>query len=548
MDVINTRHATPLSRAARVALHLAASVAFVVTVTIRFMEVVGFPNDHFLYIAAAQQMLWTDLPSRDFVDPGTPLMYAASALAQRAAGSPLLGEALLISVMFAIAAALTMYGAFRMSGSLSIAVLATAIEIALFPRTYHYPKLVALAAGMLAIWWYLDGPSTRRAAVVAACVVMAFLFRHDLGIYVGAAGALGVAGACRGWREAALRTASYFGFVAVFLSPYLAFVAATTGLPAHIASGLAYSRAEADRTGLPLQIFDVDAIASADNARVWLFYVFHVLPVVALAMVFRRLAREGSEAARVDAARLLPLAALAMAANVALLRDPLQGRLPDVAVTACLLAAWLVPRVWRSSSGWRVPVRVVMLTVIGVSLGAVNMVGTPWEQLDRASLLTPPVQWRGYFDEHVAELTNPRHPSQLPTRTVRGLVEFLEYVDRCTAPGDRLFVVGEAPEIYVAARRPFGGGQQALRPGYFSTVEDQQRLVQRLRAQRVPIALVLADTDAQTSFPLVMEELARTFQPVTEIRAHEEQVVEVRMHRDIESQGVDAATGLPCFT
>src|SRR5919108_2409698 len=132
-------------------LQLAAVAAFIVTAAIRFLEISGFPNDHFLYIAAAQQMTFGDLPSRDFVDPGMPLMYAASAAAQLATGSPLLGEALLVSIMFGLAASMTMYGAYRVSGALSVAVIATALEVALFPRTYHYPKMVVFAAGMLAM-------------------------------------------------------------------------------------------------------------------------------------------------------------------------------------------------------------------------------------------------------------------------------------------------------------------------------------------------------------------------------------------------------------
>lgn len=328
-------------------LHLAAAAAFVVTALLRFASFVGLPNDHFLYLAPAQQMLLGELPSRDFVDPGTPLMYAASAVAQLVAGPPHFAEMLLVSIAFGLAAALTVYAAFRASGLLAIAVLVTAVEVALFPRTYHYPKLLMYAAAVLAMWRYVAAPSMSRAAALAGCVVVAFLFRHDHGVYLGAAGLAAVAGARPGWRDAAWRTAQYAAFVALFVSPYLLYVEATTGLGAHVASGLVYSRVEAERTRLLAPRFDLDRIMSHDNARVWLFYTFHLLPVVALAVVSRRMVRDESEAARADAAHILPLAILAMAVNVAWLRDPLQARLPDVAVPACVLASWLVPRAWR---------------------------------------------------------------------------------------------------------------------------------------------------------------------------------------------------------
>ena len=63
-------------------VHVAAGGVCIGTLLIRFLALTGFPNDHFLYLAPAQQMLAGELPSRDFVDPGTPLMYLVSFLAR----------------------------------------------------------------------------------------------------------------------------------------------------------------------------------------------------------------------------------------------------------------------------------------------------------------------------------------------------------------------------------------------------------------------------------------------------------------------------------
>jgi hypothetical protein len=533
-------------RQRRAGLHLTAATAFVLTSFVRFMEVVGFPNDHMLYIAAGQQMLFGELPSRDFVDPGTPLMYAASAAAQLATGSPLLGEAVLIAVAFGFAAGLTVYGAFRLSGSLTIAALATAIEVAMFPRTYHYPKLLVCAAGLLAIWRYLDQPSRSRAVTLAACVAAAFLLRHDLGVYLAAAGAIGIAGSRQGWSGAVRRTMAFLGLAILLLLPYGGFVAWTTGVRAHVEGGLMYSRAEADRTRLPLQTFDLELVATPENARVWLFYTFHALPVIALAIAFHRLRRDASEAARIEAARVLPLAVLGMAVNVALLRDPLQARLPDASVTACLLGAWVIGRTVLRAP-WRVPFGLLAAPILIVTLTAVDVVGTPREQLDRTGLLTSPPRWLRILRDHISELRSPIHPRQTPGRTERALIPFMRYLRRCTAPDDRLFVAGEAPGLYVASGRPFGGGQHLLRSAYFSTMADQERLVARLRQQRVPIALVLMGSDAERVFTRVVEELNKAFVPVTEIQAHEGQRVSVRVNRRINPPSTDLQTGFPCF-
>jgi hypothetical protein len=68
----------------------------------RFLGLVGFSNDQYVSLTGAQQMLLGDLPTRDFLDPGLPLMYAASAGAQLLFGRKLFAEAMLVSGAFRI--------------------------------------------------------------------------------------------------------------------------------------------------------------------------------------------------------------------------------------------------------------------------------------------------------------------------------------------------------------------------------------------------------------------------------------------------------------
>jgi hypothetical protein len=120
------------------------------------------------------------------------------------------------------------------------------------------------------------------------------------------------------------------------------------------------------------------------------------------------------------------------------------------------------------------------------------------------------------------------------------------HVDRCTTRDQRLFVAGDAPEIYVFAGRLFAGGQPALRSGFFSTVADQRRLVLKLRRQEVPLALILTEGDAGV-FALVMAELDSEFRPLAEIPVVGRGTVLVRVNRRVRPSRVDVATGLPCF-
>jgi hypothetical protein len=135
----------------------------------------------------------------------------------------------------------------------------------------------------------------------------------------------------------------------------------------------------------------------------------------------------------------------------------------------------------------------------------------------------------------------------MPSRIIQGLVPWLQYIQRCTAADERLLVAGDAPEIFIYARRGFAGGQYLMRSGFFSTPADERRMLDRLQGQQVPIALVLSPSEASL-FPFVLAEIERSFTPVQEVPIEEYGSVSVRVNRRMTPTGTDAMTGLPCFS
>jgi hypothetical protein len=94
--------------------------------------------------------------------------------------------------------------------------------------------------------------------------------------------------------------------------------------------------------------------------------------------------------------------------------------------------------------------------------------------------------------------------------------------------------------------RPFAGGQPALRGGFFGTDDDQRRLVARLRAQRVPLVVMLTEGDA-AAFPIVMADLDARYQPLREFEMRNHAAVRLLRSRTLAPTGVDAELGLPCY-
>jgi hypothetical protein len=86
------------------------------TVAYRYLSFTDFSNDHFVHLSVAQQITMGDLPVRDFVERGLPLMPLISAAGQALFGEGLRSELWVIATAYGIAAALTYVVALQMSG------------------------------------------------------------------------------------------------------------------------------------------------------------------------------------------------------------------------------------------------------------------------------------------------------------------------------------------------------------------------------------------------------------------------------------------------
>ena len=226
----------------------------------QFLSYSGFSNDHFVYVARAQQILLGAWPVRDFVDPGFPLMYLVSAAGLTAFGHNLIGEALIVFGAFAAAAALSYRLSRAVAGSAMVAAIVVALQALSYPRSYSYPKLFLHALAITLCWDYLARPTPARRLGLAGLAVVAFLFRPDHGLVIGLAALFVVV-----WAEVRpglARAKAALGFAAVttaFLLPWIMFVQSTVGLTAHARSAFGFTgtKVEMGRMGWPSFRIDV---------------------------------------------------------------------------------------------------------------------------------------------------------------------------------------------------------------------------------------------------------------------------------------------------
>ncbi len=216
----------------------------------RIMEQPALTNDFFMHVVGGRQMLLGDWPVRDFVDLGLPLMYATSALAEWLGGPTLLSEVTVALVFMSLGAVLVFVLATQASGSRVIGLLVTLPVVLVAPRLYAYPKLFCYTLAVWAMWRYLDKPATARVLVLGVVTAVAFLYRHDHGVYIGTAVAVMLV--VRHWPRGAVGwfriIGAYALVVVLFLSPYLLFVQIHGGLISYVQTGLEFSGAKVERS------------------------------------------------------------------------------------------------------------------------------------------------------------------------------------------------------------------------------------------------------------------------------------------------------------
>jgi hypothetical protein len=231
----------------KVRLAIGTVVLGLLTIACRYLSFTEFSNDHFVHLSVAQQITMGDLPVRDFVERGLPLMPLISAAGQVLLGEGLRSELWVVAIAFGIAATLTYVVSLQLSGSAIVAVLGALLPVAAYPVSYSYPKLFAPALGLATACWYCARPDSVRAVLLAAAVAVAFLLRHDLGVFLGMS-TIAMMVAYHGVSRATLVSVARVVAIAVLIvAPYLVWVEVFEGLGTYVREGMVFSEREAQR-------------------------------------------------------------------------------------------------------------------------------------------------------------------------------------------------------------------------------------------------------------------------------------------------------------
>ena len=245
---------------ARARVGLAVTAVFLFTLLLRWAAVGTLGGDDHWSLWTASTFLNGDRPFREFIDPGNPLHWGVSALAQVLVGYRAIGEVGLGLLLIASGLTLSFRMSWRAGGSFVIALgLAVMTAVLIAPtKLYSYSKIFIYPLGIWLAWRYIDLPGRVRACCLALGVAVAFGFRHDHGAYtaVGASAAVLAAHWKNGVTDVAVSLVRVGLATILILSPYFVLIQANEGLVSYFSERIRFAAQfdAGDRRSVPFVI------------------------------------------------------------------------------------------------------------------------------------------------------------------------------------------------------------------------------------------------------------------------------------------------------
>jgi hypothetical protein len=216
-------------------------VAVLTFITLALTASGQFYDANYYATSEATALLAGDHPYRDFFEVGIPLDAYLSAGTLWAAGNRLIGEFARQWLFLVAGAVLSFHLTVRRARSAAPAIAALPVMLLVLTATpiYHFSKLFFFPLAILLGSRYIERPGPLRGAALALTTALAFLVRHDYGVYLGGGSIVAFAiaraavPASRASRSMLRDAGAYAAVIIAVLAPWLVAVQANEGLVAY---------------------------------------------------------------------------------------------------------------------------------------------------------------------------------------------------------------------------------------------------------------------------------------------------------------------------
>jgi hypothetical protein len=292
-------------------------------------------------------------------------------------------------------------------------------------------------------------------------------------------------------------------------------------------------------------------VITEHNAIAFLYYLLILPPMVALLLLVGRPASDVRAPRTHPRLKIAVVAILALVMMAGLLRGNVGARVADVSESSAIIIAWLMG-LWlaRHSRGARIAAFIGAGALFVMTAASVQAI----EHVTALIAQTGIDKGRYGVASHAREVY--RSMTAVPPvaawdRREKGIVGLAAYVHACTQPEDRVVVLGYVPQLFFLSHRGFGAGSPWILPDYFTSETDQQRMIARIEAHRVPLVFTVPEPDYTddyaAQFSLLDAFLRREYREIGVLHSGTTDALRVLVRRTVTPLRSDPVLDLPCF-
>ena len=436
-------------------------------------------------LAGAIQILNGEHPFVDYEATYGPFTFYASALAQIIFNNRLMGEYFLLMVGYAIAYALLARMIYRLTGNFWLTFLFGVIALAAIPRMYKYYIVLGPVLSMLSIWNYLEKPNHKNMLWMSLAITITGLFRADFGVYCTIAGLLGLFLLTPINKNSFKKVFIFLGGIFLFALPWILFLVLRGGLATYFIDMTSGTTNLARDISLPFPEFHPELpILDRQNLVFLAIIFFSAVPFIAIGWLFSSWGSfDYFEKRILLIAAVLNFLSLAQAySRIGYLH------LTQTIPLAFFLTAWMANRLgnnlliaFRAKKKISFVFGLLLLIFFGFLSKPILLINySYWPKIDIKGIYPQIVQF---------SLPKQQFLDNLGPKSESYFVQTALYIRRCTTAGQRVMGLPVLTTIPYITDRSFGGGQIGVQTGYFVTDKDQERVVQKMSEQDIPLII-----------------------------------------------------------
>lgn len=413
------------------------------------------PDGGFFIAGAWQERVNGSLMQVDILSSYGPLSFKLRTISQLIFGDKPLAEIALVIAGYTLSYAIFFILVYRISGNQNIAFLLLVVGVICLPRYYKFLVVLIPVVACLTAWLHVSAPSLLNALALGGAISLAILFRHDYGFFASCVAIVSLIYAPSGGKSRFVYSIVALTSALLGITPWAYQLIYHNALSRHLSDIIAVTRTYNSGLGLPHPL-----LKPSDVKNFLAFAIVYSFPIAAAILTYRY--RDKHD--RIGKAQAAVVITTAGVFLIQSMHRADYGHLIQ-SISAVLMAGALMWRMARSTLDNCLVI--ILLIACGLS-GLINFQYPLRSPAYVISVLQNSFMDRSSWRHHIIE--------SRPESSVASVLRLLD----CLPSNRSISVFPFMPQLSYLGEKVFAGDTLLVAPGYFSSTEDQERMIRGL--------------------------------------------------------------------